>query len=93
MWVFLDDHTLQPILTKVPRVLYINTRKQNLFQFSISKCARLVERALPRGRNSLNLYEVTLDEAAFVKQSKHLTTALTNPEVEGVYESKVGDLI
>jgi hypothetical protein len=34
LWVFVDDHTLQPLLIKVPRVLFINTRKPHLFQFS-----------------------------------------------------------
>ena len=57
-WVFIDDHTLQPIIIKIPRLFYINTRKENFFHFDAAKRARSVERVLPKGRPTLHLYEV-----------------------------------
>lgn len=63
-----------------------------------------MERRLPHGRQSLNLYKVLLqgfhmmcftpwqlemDEATYRAQSKGLQEFMTHPDVEGVYQRKV----
>ncbi len=37
----------------------------------------------------MNLYELTVDEEKYVRLSKTLSNILNDPDVEGVYESKV----
>ncbi|KAK6138450.1 hypothetical protein DH2020_027825 [Rehmannia glutinosa] len=50
---------------------------------------RRVNKILPHGHQSYNLIEVTIDEDQFRSESKKLAAHLADPEVEGIYESKI----
>lgn len=69
----------------VPRVFYLNSKAPVTEEF----LGRRVSKILPHGRRSFNLYEVIIDEDQFRKYSKKLAALLADPEVEGIYETKV----
>jgi len=50
---------------------------------------RKVDRHLPRGRNTLNLYEVTMAEKLYSENYGVLQENFSDPSIEGVYETKV----
>lgn len=56
-WVFTDDHNMQKVTVRVPRVIYVNTREPDVAGLRNGKP---VERLLPRGRKAINLYEVRM---------------------------------
>ncbi|KAL0460774.1 UNVERIFIED_CONTAM: DNA polymerase epsilon catalytic subunit A [Sesamum latifolium] len=50
---------------------------------------RRVNKILPHGHQSYNLIEVVIDEGQFRTESKKLAAHLADPEVEGIYETKI----
>ncbi|XP_030957711.1 DNA polymerase epsilon catalytic subunit A-like isoform X3 [Quercus lobata] len=83
-WVVLEGIMLKIPMT-VPRVFYLNSKAPVTEEF----LGRRVSKILPHGRRSFNLYEVIIDEDQFRKYSKKLAALLADPEVEGIYETKV----
>ncbi|GMH11122.1 hypothetical protein Nepgr_012963 [Nepenthes gracilis] len=69
----------------VPRVFYLNSKAPITEEFP----GRRVNKILPHGRHSYNLIEVIIDEEQFRDESKKLAAHLADPEVEGIYETKV----
>ncbi len=67
----------------VPRIFLVNMRTPR------DDKGRRVERILPRARPCLHLYEVRQSEAEWQETSKELTHFLHEPNVEGVYETRV----
>lgn len=83
-WVLVDGIMLKiPIV--VPRVFYLNSKASKTEEFP----GRRVNKILPHGKRSCNLVEVTIDEDQFRIESKKLASLLADPEIEGVYETKV----
>lgn len=83
-WV-LAGGNLFKVPLKAPRVFYINTKAPITEEFP-GKC---VTRILPHGRTSFNLIEVVVDEEQFKAAGRKLAAHLADPEVEGVYETKM----
>ncbi|XP_042956181.1 DNA polymerase epsilon catalytic subunit A-like [Carya illinoinensis] len=83
-WVVVEGF-MHKIPVTVPRVFYLNSKAPVTEEF----LGRRVNKILPHGRHSYNLYEVTIDEDQFRKYSKKLAALLADPEVEGIYETKV----
>ena len=50
---------------------------------------KLVRNTLPRRRPAHNLYELTMSERRFVRYSKNIAQLMSDPTIEGVYETKV----
>ncbi|MCH89754.1 DNA polymerase epsilon catalytic subunit A-like, partial [Trifolium medium] len=75
-WVVVDGIMLK-IPISVPRVFYLNSRSQNE-EFS----GKRVNKTLPHGRHSYNLYEVTINEEQYKEESKKLAALLADPDVE-----------
>ncbi|KAK9075077.1 hypothetical protein SSX86_003396 [Deinandra increscens subsp. villosa] len=71
---------------KRQRVFYINYKAPVTEEFP----GRLVNKNLPHGHNRHNLIEVITDEDQFRTESRKLAAHLADPEVEGIYETKVG---
>ncbi|GAB2274640.1 DNA polymerase epsilon catalytic subunit A [Dionaea muscipula] len=69
----------------VPRVFYLNSKAPITEEFP----GRRVNKILPHGRHSYNLIEVITDEEQFRAESKKLAAHLADPEVEGIYETKL----
>ncbi|XP_074301915.1 DNA polymerase epsilon catalytic subunit A-like [Silene latifolia] len=81
-WVVVEDSMLK-IPISVPRVFYLNSRATEEFP------GRRVNKILPHGGRSYNLIEIIIDEMKFREESKRLMAHLADPEVEGIYETKV----
>ncbi|KAF5789802.1 putative DNA-directed DNA polymerase [Helianthus annuus] len=84
-WVVVDG-TMHKVLINVPRVFYLNSKAPVTEEFP----GRLVNKILPHGHNPYNLIEVVIDEDQFRTESRKLAAHLADPEVEGIYETKVG---
>ncbi|XP_020536143.1 DNA polymerase epsilon catalytic subunit A isoform X2 [Jatropha curcas] len=83
-WVTVEGIMLKIPIT-VPRVFYLNSKAPITERFP----GRHVKKTLPHGRHCYNLVEVVIDEDKFRKESKKLAALLADPEVEGIYETKV----
>ncbi|KAK2643590.1 hypothetical protein Ddye_025353 [Dipteronia dyeriana] len=83
-WVVVEGIMLK-IPISVPRVFYLNSKDLQTEIFP----GRRVNKTLPHGRQSYNLIEVMIDEDQYRKRSKKLAALLADPEVEGIYETKV----
>ncbi|CAA7036272.1 unnamed protein product [Microthlaspi erraticum] len=83
-WVVVKGLMLKIPLT-IPRVFYINSKAPIAGNFP-GKC---VSKILPHGRPSYNLIEVSIQEVQFKEESKKLAALLSDPEIEGIYETKV----
>ncbi|XP_075520013.1 DNA polymerase epsilon catalytic subunit A-like isoform X2 [Primulina tabacum] len=83
-WVVVEG-TMHKIPIFVPRVFYLNSKAPVTEQFP----GRRVNKILPHGRRSHNLIEVKIDEDQFRAESKKLAAHLADPEVEGIYETKI----
>ncbi|KAK4854956.1 hypothetical protein QYF36_002733 [Acer negundo] len=83
-WVVVEGIMLKIPIT-VPRVFYLNSKDLKTENFP----GRHVNKTLPHGRQNYNLIEVMIDEDQFREESKKLAALLADPEVEGIYETKV----
>ncbi|KAF9594988.1 hypothetical protein IFM89_035761 [Coptis chinensis] len=83
-WVVVDGIMLK-VPIRVPRVFYLNSKAPITEEFP----GKRVNKTLPHGRPIFNLIEVVIDEDQFRAESKKLAAHLADPEVEGIYESKV----
>lgn len=85
VWLFLENKQIFSIRLKIPRVIYINSKESQ----KNTNFFRLVKKKLPRERKNFNLYEIKVEEDDFLKKYNNFDYFLTNPEIEGVYESKI----
>ncbi|KAG0453679.1 hypothetical protein HPP92_024983 [Vanilla planifolia] len=83
-WIIVDSAMLK-VHIDVPRVFYLNSKAPITEEFP----GRRVNKTLPHGRPTFNLIEVVIDEEQFLAESKKLAIHLADPEVEGIYETKV----
>lgn len=83
-WVVADGIMLK-IPLSVQRVFYLNSRSP----VTEESPGRPVNKILPHGKPCFNLIEVVIDEIQFINESRKLAVLLSNPEVEGIYETKV----
>ncbi|KAL8475241.1 hypothetical protein ACS0TY_031590 [Phlomoides rotata] len=83
-WVVVEGIMCKiPIL--IPRVFYLNSKAPVTEEFP----GRRVNKILPHGHQNYNLIEVIIDEDQFRAESKKLAAHLADPEVEGIYETKI----
>ncbi|TYH16062.1 hypothetical protein ES288_A05G088900v1 [Gossypium darwinii] len=83
-WVVVEGIMLKVPIT-VPKVFYLNSKATISENFP----GRRVNKVLPHGRQSYNLFEVIIDEDQFRRESKKLAALLADPEIEGIYERKI----
>ncbi|CAM8878713.1 unnamed protein product [Rhodiola kirilowii] len=83
-WVVVDGVMLK-IPVNIPRVFYLNSKAPITEEFP----GRRVNKILPHGRSSYNLIEIVTEEDQFKAESKRFAAQLADPEVEGIYETKV----
>ncbi|KAL4591685.1 hypothetical protein LXL04_004655 [Taraxacum kok-saghyz] len=84
-WVVVDG-MMHKIPVNVPRVFFLNSKAPLTEDFP----GRRVNKILPHGHQCHNLIEVVVDEKQFKEESRKLAAHLADPEVEGIYETKVG---
>ncbi|WVZ02207.1 hypothetical protein V8G54_023013 [Vigna mungo] len=83
-WVVVDG-SMHKIPVSVPRVFYLNSRSPISEEFM----GKRVNKNLPHGRLNYNLYEISISEIQYGEVSKKLATLLADPDIEGIYETKV----
>jgi len=90
LWITLGDGELQLVPLTVPRTIYINSRVRDE-RLEALDFVKKVNKELPHAHATHHLYEVVLDEELFrgTGFEKELTSYLTHPDIEGVYESKL----
>ncbi|CAD6250912.1 unnamed protein product [Miscanthus lutarioriparius] len=69
----------------VPRTFYLNSKAPVTEEFP----GRRVKKVLPHGRPCFNLIEVVTTEEQFRAEGKKLAAHLAEPDVEGIYETKI----
>ncbi|AQK71203.1 DNA polymerase epsilon catalytic subunit A [Zea mays] len=69
----------------VPRTFYLNSKAPVTEEFP----GRRVKKILPHGRPCFNLIEVVTTEEQFRAEGKKLAAHLAEPDVEGIYETKI----
>ncbi|GAA0141587.1 DNA metabolism protein [Lithospermum erythrorhizon] len=69
----------------VPRVFYLNSKAPITEEFP----GKRVNKVLPHGRRNYNLIEVKINEDVYRAESRKLEAFLADPEVEGIYETKI----
>ncbi|KAJ1279266.1 hypothetical protein BS78_04G142600 [Paspalum vaginatum] len=69
----------------VPRIFYLNSKAPVTEEFP----GRRVKKFLPHGRPCFSLIEVVTTEEQFRAEGKKLAAHLAEPDVEGIYETKI----
>ncbi|KAL9063131.1 MAG: hypothetical protein Q9157_008394, partial [Trypethelium eluteriae] len=87
----LIDQKIQTLKIIVPRVLYLNLKKEELPDVSIDGCSveKVVGHTLPNGHPSVHLFKLSMPEQVYVSEAQMLSTLFGHPSVEGVYEKQV----
>ena len=84
VWVYLENNSILSIKVSIPRVIYINQHTQESNDlFTVCK------KKLPRGKKRHNLYECEISEDSFKERYHEFDFFLTNPDIEGVYETQI----
>ncbi|KAL8831351.1 MAG: hypothetical protein Q9191_000907 [Dirinaria sp. TL-2023a] len=86
----LIDQKVHPMTIKVPRLLYLNLKGQELPDVDIEGCAvEKVTHTLPNGHASVHLFKLVMSEDIYVREANKLAILFNHPSVEGVYEKQV----
>ena len=86
----LIDQRVHPLTIKVPRLLYLNLKGEELPDVDIEGCAvEKVTHTLPNGHPSVHLFKLVMSEDIYLQEAGKLAILLNHPSVEGVYERQV----
>ena len=88
-WAMTNRTQLQKLTLVVPRILYVNYKEGASEEPALLLGGKKVTKHLPHERNCLNLYEINVSEKKFVENEKAISLFLSDPSIEGVYESQV----
>ncbi|KAI1296371.1 DNA polymerase epsilon catalytic subunit [Mortierella claussenii] len=88
LWVLIDK-TLHSIRLSVPRIFYVNSRVEDSSSETRMFPKQKLVRTLPRAHPCLYLYQFTMPESVYQKESKNLSSFFSHPDVEGVYETQL----
>ena len=86
VWLIVNKQ-LHSIRLKVFRVFFTNRRIPR--DEEDGQVARRVSKLLPRSKHTLYLYEHRVDEQAFLDKQNDIINELTDPMVEGIYETQI----
>ncbi|XP_050369951.1 DNA polymerase epsilon catalytic subunit A-like [Argentina anserina] len=87
-WVVVEGMMLK-IPLNVKRNFYINSTSPVKEELKEDLPGKYVNKTLPHGRHSYYLYEVSVDEKRYKTVRKKLATLIADPDIEGIYETKV----
>ena len=80
-------HTLN---LKVPRVMYLNLKGDELPNVEVSGCeVEKVNHTLPNGHPSVHLFQLTMSEETYLHEAENVSLLCNHPSVEGVYEQQL----
>ncbi|XP_050295840.1 DNA polymerase epsilon catalytic subunit 1 [Anthonomus grandis grandis] len=85
LWALIDAE-LHSVKLNVPRMYYANLKKEKVVEEGalFRKC----NKTLPRSKPVYFLYQYTVPETMYQDNAGEFQTALSDPSVEGVYETK-----
>ena len=89
VWAMTTKQQLQRLRIQVPRTIYVNVVGLNAERNARKLGGVQIKKDLPHGRPCMKLFEVNFSEARYQRHEKALANFLTDPNVEGVYESQV----
>ncbi|KAF9181365.1 DNA polymerase epsilon catalytic subunit [Haplosporangium sp. Z 11] len=88
LWILIDK-TLHSVRLSVPRIFYVNSRVEDANHETRLFPKQKLVRTLPRAHPCLHLYQFTMSENLYQKESKNLSSFFSHPDVEGVYETQL----
>ncbi|KAG0248938.1 DNA polymerase epsilon catalytic subunit [Mortierella polycephala] len=88
LWILIDM-TLHSVRLSVPRIFYVNSRVEDANHETRLFPKQKLVRTLPRAHPCLHLYQFTMSENLYQKESKNLSSFFSHPDVEGVYETQL----
>ncbi|KAG0367489.1 hypothetical protein BC939DRAFT_506368 [Gamsiella multidivaricata] len=88
LWILIDK-TLHSIRLSVPRIFYVNSRVEDTNNETRLFPKQKLVRTLPRAHSCLHLYQFTMSENLYQRESKNLSSFFSHPDVEGVYETQL----
>lgn len=88
LWILIDK-TLHSVRLSVPRIFYVNSRVEDASHETRLFPKQKLVRTLPRAHPCLHLYQFTMPESLYQKESKNLSSFFSHPDVEGVYETQL----
>ncbi|KAI9016029.1 putative POL2-DNA polymerase epsilon, calytic subunit A [Hyaloraphidium curvatum] len=91
LWA-LVDRNLHSIKVNIPRVFYVNSRipypeekLNDQKKYTVTRCVR----TLPRSHKCEYLYEFVMPESVYRENAKLISSFVSHPSIEGVYEMQV----
>lgn len=90
LWVFTSGNRVQSIRLSAQRTIYVNALKDDAMA---GVGGKVVKKTLPRKAPVANLYEISMSERRFQRNSKEIMRMMTDPAIQGVYETKVRMLL
>jgi DNA polymerase epsilon subunit 1 len=88
VWAMTSKIQIQRLKLTIPRYMYVNCNGSSAEESTLHLGGKKINHHLPHGRPNFNLYEVIVSEQKFQKNGKTLTEFLSNPQIEGVYETQ-----
>ncbi|RMD43043.1 hypothetical protein DV735_g2091, partial [Chaetothyriales sp. CBS 134920] len=86
----LIDNKIHTLTIKVPRVMYVNMRDEDLPNVEVSECeVEKVNHTLPNGHPSVHLFQLTMSEETYLREGESVSLLCNHPSVEGVYEQRL----
>ncbi len=75
---------------KVPRVLYLNLKGEDLPDIDVPGCeVEKVNHTLPNGHASVHLFQLTMSEETYLHEAENISLLCNHSSVEGVYEQQL----
>lgn len=75
---------------KVPRTLFLNLKGDELPNVEVAGCeVEKVGHVLPNGHPSVHLFQLTMPEDTYLRESESVSLLCNHPSVEGVYERQL----
>ena len=86
----LIDQKVHMLKIKVPRIIFLNFKGQELPDVEIQGCkVEKVNHTLPNGHPSVYLFKLTMDEDVYVREASKISQLFNHSSVEGVYEKQL----
>ncbi|RMZ79073.1 hypothetical protein DV737_g3563, partial [Chaetothyriales sp. CBS 132003] len=86
----LIGNKIHTLTVKVPRLMYVNMRDQDLPNVEVSECeVERVNHTLPNGHPSVHLFQLTMSEETYLRERESVSLLCNHPSVEGVYEQRL----
>ncbi|KAL7272628.1 DNA polymerase epsilon catalytic subunit [Rhizina undulata] len=88
-WILIGGK-IHGLKLKVPRKIFMNLKGRELPDVELDMClVEKVNHTLPNGHPSVHLFSLTMPEEVYVTEARKISSLVSHPSVEGVYETQV----